>query len=154
MIKIRKAVLWDIDSIKELIDQHTRSGLLLPVSREKIAEIIRDFIVAVTGNHRVVGIVALHIYSDTLAEVRSLAVKKSYQGKGLGTRLVEKCMTEAENLGIKRIFALTKAVDFFKSIDFEDVDMDMLPEKVYKDCLSCKKFHQCDEIAVWKKLKP
>ena len=154
MIKIRKAALWDIDSIKELIDHHTGSGLLLPVSREKLAEIIRDFIVAVTGNHRVVGIVALHIYSETLAEVRSLAVKKNYQGRGIGTRLVEKCMSEAENLGIKRIFALTKAVEFFKSIDFEEVDMEMLPEKVYKDCLSCKKFHQCDETAVWKKLNP
>lgn len=154
MIKIRKAAIRDIDSIKELIEQYTRNGLLLSVTKEKIAEIIRDFIVAVTGNYRVVGIVALHIYSDTLAEVRSLAVKKSYQGKGIGTRLVEKCISEAENLGIKRIFALTKAVEFFKSIDFEDVDMDMLPEKVYKDCLSCKKFHQCDETAVLKKLNP
>lgn len=152
MAKIRKASVSDISGIQGLIDHYARHKLLLHVSREKISERIRDFFVAVDSKKMVVGCAALHIYSENLAEVRSLAVTERFQKKGIGGKLVKKCILEAKSIGINRLFGLTKAPDFFKSLGFTEVKMSMLPEKVYKDCLYCSNFHQCDEIAVLKKL--
>jgi amino-acid N-acetyltransferase len=85
---------------------------------------------------------------EDLAEIRSLAVDKNYQDRGIGKNLVKQCLKEAKALGLKRVFALTYHPEFFKKLGFKDTDKASLPQKIWGDCLRCPKFPECDENAV------
>ena len=95
-----------------------------------------------------------HAYaSEDLAEVRSLVVAPEAQGTGLGRGLVEACVEEAGQLGIRRVFALTAKPVFFERLGFERVARSAFPQKIWKDCFSCRFFESCPEVAVQRMAK-
>jgi amino-acid N-acetyltransferase len=145
---IRKARMADVKTIQALIGEYARKGAMLPRSLSSIYENLRDYFVYENGDGQVIGSAAIHIMWEDLAEVRSLAVREGEMGKGIGTKLVEACISEAIVLGITRIFALTYRPDFFKRIGFREVDKSELPHKIWSDCLKCAKFPDCDEVAL------
>ncbi|MCL6517511.1 N-acetyltransferase [Alicyclobacillus sp.] len=146
-MEIRKATIHDVEQMQPLIQHYADQGLMLPRSAKSLYEHIQCFTVAVI-DERVVGTVGLHILWKDLAEVRSLAVDPGYQGRGIGRRLVERAIWEAEQLGVDQVLSLTYQTDFFHKLNFHIVDRDSLPHKVWKDCVYCKKFDRCDEIAM------
>ena len=89
-----------------------------------------------------------------LGEVRSLAVEAEFAGNGLGRRVVSAIETNAHQLGLTKLMALTYEVRFFNKAGFDIVEMSVLPEKVWGACINCHKFRNCDEIAVLKQLSP
>ncbi len=146
---IRKARVQDVKTIHGLLMHFYKLGLLLPRSYNELYSHLRDFfVVAPFAGGPVVGCCALSITWEDLAEIRSLAVAETMQRQGWGKRLVEACLSEAVTLGLYRIFALTYQVDFFASQGFEEVSKDVLPQKVWSDCIKCPKFPECDEIAM------
>jgi len=148
---IRKARLKDVKDIQRLIKLYSGRGDILPRSLSELYDHLRDFFVFIR-NRRVIGICALHICWDDLAEIRSLAVQEEARNKGMGGELVEACLKESKGLGAKRVFALTYRPKFFEKIGFKRVDKTVLPHKIWTDCLKCVKFPDCDEIAVVKEL--
>lgn len=144
---IRKARTNDALAIYTLINDYAKEGVLLPRSLNAIYENIRDFWVY-EDDGKIVGCCALHVVWEDLAEIKSLAVKKEHTKKGIGFQLVEKCLQEAKELGIKKVFALTYAAGFFEKFGFSVVDKSTLPHKVWGECINCIKFPSCDEIAV------
>jgi len=100
-----------------------------------------------------VGCCALHIFWENVAEVRAFAVKPEFARQGIGTKLAQACLEEAEELGMKEVFTLTYVPGFFKKLGFEITDKNQLPRKVWTGCLACPKFPDCDEIALIKKLR-
>ena len=102
---IRRATTADAAIIESLIQRYVASGTLLPRSVEFIEERASDFLVATVGDH-VVGCVHLEEYSPSLAEVRSLVVEPSWQGRGIGAALVR----ALEELAMVREFPLVFAV--------------------------------------------
>lgn len=149
---IRKAKIQDINQIQSLINYFAKQDLMLPRSLNELYENLRDFWVA-EENKKIVGCSALHISWDDLAEIKSLAVAKSRQKKGLGKDLVEACLSEAIQLGAKQIFVLTYKPDFFKRFGFKRVGTKSLPHKIWAECINCCKFPDCQEIALIKKLE-
>ena len=149
-MKIRKAVVSDIGSIHQLLNQYAKEGLLLPRALSELYDHLRDFFV-MEDDHQantIIGICALGICWEDLAEIRSLAVSRDRQGEKLGTALVGACLQEARFLGLKRIFTLTYVPEFFVTMGFAEVEKSELPHKVWADCLKCTKFPDCDEIAM------
>lgn len=148
--RIRKAVIGDIRHIHRVLSGYGEKGLLLARPLSELYDHLRDFSVIVEENspEPIVGMCALGICWDGLAEIRSLAVVESRHGKGYGARLVECCLREAEELGIRRVFALTYVEGFFASLGFRKVEKSILPQKVWADCFKCSKFPDCDETAV------
>ncbi len=146
-MKIRKAKTNDVKAIQELININARREQMLPRALNDIYEGLRDFYVC-EENGVVIGVCALRILWDDLAEIRSLAVKEEWQKRGIGRRLVSACLKEAKALGIKRVFALTYQVQFFKKLGFKEIPKKRLPQKIWGDCLRCPKFPDCDEHAV------
>jgi amino-acid N-acetyltransferase len=144
---IRKAILQDARQIHQLLLTYAKDGLVLSRSLMEIFEAIRDFYVFVEED-RVVGAAALNICWEDLAEVRSLVVHEDYGGRGVGKHLVEACLSEARQLGIGRIFALTYQQVFFEKLGFEVIEKSELPQKIWGDCIKCAKFPECDEIAL------
>ncbi len=144
---IRKARIADAKIIHRLLIGYAREGLMLSRSLPEIYETIRDFYIF-EENEEVLGTVCLHICWDNLAEVRSLAVEKGHEGRGIGRSLVKSCLEEARQLGLTRVFALTYRADFFFRLGFRMIEKSELPQKIWGDCMKCAKFPECDETAV------
>lgn len=148
MEKVRKPKVTEVEGIKTLIDDAVKKGSVLPRELQELFENVRDFYVYVTPAGEIGGCVALHIDTIELAEVRSLVVREDLRGQGIGERLVDAVLLEAQNLDIARVYALTRVVPFFTKSGFHIVDKSELPYKVFKDCLRCRLFPGCDEVAV------
>lgn len=156
MFQIRKACLEDIEFITGLVNHPRNLNILLSLTKELLIDQIRDYMVIelIQENDRNIplGCASLHVYTSSLAEIRSLNILPEYTGNGYGRALVEGCLTEAAQIHVKRVFVLTKTCGFFEKLGFKVVTMETLPEKVYKDCLKCNRFHRCDETAMVKEL--
>ena len=148
---IRKARIGDISQIHRLVNQFAEQELMLPRSLSGLYESIRDFWVC-EANKQIVGCCALHVVWQDLAEIRSLAVKKTCQKKGIGRKLIDVAIREAKGLGCKSIFILTYIPIYFKKLGFRKINKDKLPHKIWSECISCPKFPNCKEEAVIKKL--
>jgi N-acetylglutamate synthase-like GNAT family acetyltransferase len=105
------------------------------------------------GDGQLLGCGALHFYSPTLGEIRSLAVREDAKTHGVGRRLVEELIQEAVGYELDAVFAFTYVVEFFRKTGFHPVERGVLPLKAWKDCLRCPKFQACDEIAVLRFLR-
>jgi amino-acid N-acetyltransferase len=144
---IRKAQISDVKEIQKLLITFASRGDMLSRSLSEIYESLRDFYVF-DEEGIIMGTAALHIVWDDLAEVRSVAVAENVGRKGIGSQLVQACITEAREIGLKRIFCLTYKPDFFGKHGFYLVDKSELPHKVWGDCIKCVKFPDCDENAM------
>ncbi len=144
---IRQATMDDVEIISALIANYAQQGLLLPRAVQSICETLLNFRVAELDG-KVVGVAALHILGDDLAEIRSLAIEGSAQGMGLGKALVAELFDLAELLRIPRVLALTYQEAFFTRCGFHVIEKGTLRQKIWKDCIHCRKFPICDEIAM------
>ena len=144
---IRKAKISDVKSIQSLVNHYADSGQMLPRTLNELYEDLRDFHVY-EENGSLIGVCALHVSWDGLAEIRSLAVRKDRIKSGIGTALVRQCLAEAAELLAERVFVLTYQEGFFKKLGFTAVDKKELPHKIWTDCLNCVKFPDCDESAL------
>ena len=146
-LSVRKARMGDIRAIHALLMTSSADGLLLPRSLTDLYGHLRDFFV-VEGDGATVGCGALSIIWENMAEVRSLAVAAHARRKGCGRLIVEACVSDARGLDIHRLFALTYQLPFFNALGFSVVEKEVLPQKVWVDCVHCPKFPDCDETAV------
>lgn len=144
---IKKATIKDVRNIQSLINAFAKKDLMLPRSLNEIYENIRDFYVCVEDD-RIIAVSALHILWEDIAEIKSVVVSNEHQRKGIGKKLIKKCLKEATVLGLKNVFALTYKPDFFISLGFKEIDKNTLPQKIWGECLKCHKFPECDESAV------
>ena len=144
---LRKARIADVKDIQKLLMIFASRGDMLSRSLSELYESVRDFYVVEEGGI-LLGAAALHIVWDDLAEVRSVAVAEDVGRKGIGGRLVDACISEAREIGLRRIFCLTYKPDFFAKHGFHLVDKSELPHKVWGDCIKCPKFPDCDENAM------
>ena len=146
-MKIRKATLKDADGIVHLINVYAEVGQMLFRSREDVCAHIRDFLIA-EKDGQIAGACGLSFGPGSLVEVRSLAVHPDYYRQGIGTALVNACIMQATLAQCDRIFVLTYALPLFKKLGFRIINMDQLPDKVWKDCQGCRKQDHCDETAM------
>jgi amino-acid N-acetyltransferase len=144
---IRKANIADVKAIQSLVNQFADSGQMLPRSLNELYEHLRDFHVF-EEKGSLIGVCALHVSWDGIAEIRSLAVRRDRMKQGIGADLVKHCLAEAAQLQIERVFVLTYQDGFFRKLGFIDVDKKELPHKIWTDCLNCIKFPDCDESAL------
>jgi amino-acid N-acetyltransferase len=152
-IEVRKASMQDIPALLDLINGYAAKGVMLSRTEFELSENMRDFMVAYDGN-TLAGCGAMHFYSPTMGEVRSLAVAESHRKHGIGRLMVDALVYEAKLYGLDAVFAFTYVEEFFAKAGFHVVERGELPLKAWKDCLRCPKFQACDEIAVVRVLRP
>ena len=141
----RKATTNDVEYIHKLINSFASKDVMLPRSLSEIYENLRDYTVYLDDN-KVMGCVALHVYWEDLAEIRSVAVEEAFQRRGIATKLTNICMKECQDLQIKRMFVLTDVPLFFEKCGFYRITKDELPHKIWTECVRCHKFPGCTEI--------
>jgi amino-acid N-acetyltransferase len=146
-LRTRLAVLSDVPYIHGIIEPYSYEGVLLPRSVAELCENVRDFVVT-EEEGRIVGCGALHLYGTHLAEIRSIAVPPPSRRRGIGRSLVAALMEESRRHGVTCVCLFTRTPDFFKRLGFEIARRELLPDKIYKDCVHCPRLTDCDEIAM------
>lgn len=141
----------DMEQVRDLVSFYASKDRMLARSLSYLYENIRDFTVAVDGK-LIAGCSSLHVSWKELAEIKSLAVDPRYANKGVGKKLLEKCLAEAKQLGMKTVFTLTMEPDFFRKAGFKKVERNKLPMKIWGECRNCPKYPDCDETAMIKKI--
>jgi amino-acid N-acetyltransferase len=154
---IRPAREEDVPHIVALVNHFAGQNLMLPRTEESVHRTLADWLVAVPMTPDgaatpdappVVGCGALVPLTDTLVEVRSLAIHASQHGKGLGSVIVQALIDMAREREYHQVCALTLRENFFTRLGFHVVDRWSISPKVWQACIYCPKFHRCDEIAV------
>ena len=147
---LRKARIDDVKTIHRMINSSSGKGEMLPRSLMDIYSSLRDFFVYYDEDEtQIIGVCAMNIIWENLAEIRSLYVDEKHRGKGIGRKLVEACVSEAITLGLFKVFTLTYKKDFFVQLGFKEIDRSLLPEKIWSDCFRCSKYPDyCDEVAM------
>ncbi len=153
-LNIRTARVGDVPAIYELIRKFADRKVMIRRSMGELYESIREFLVAVDEEGRVVGCVALHVFWEDLAELKCLAVAEEAQGMGVGRKLVDACWEQASDLEINSVFALTYAVGFFERCGYAQIDKAELPHKIWNECVRCPLFPNCTEVALIRSHEP
>ncbi|AXX92637.1 GNAT family N-acetyltransferase [Malaciobacter molluscorum LMG 25693] len=147
-IKFFKPTVSHIKDMQTLVKPEVDSGKILLRTEDEMANTIRSYIV-VSVDGKMAGFTALHIHSSRLAEVRSLIISKEFRGLKLGKKLVEACIEEGRKYELSQILSLTYEQGFFESIGFRKIEKEDIPEhKIWADCIRCKLFPICEEIAM------
>lgn len=158
MFVYRKAILDDIPKMMKIFEFEVEKGLLLPRSRDSFASEIRSFFCAFYEDENqdgmdedLVGFCALRIYSERLAEIRSLVVAEDYRSQGIGGVLVENTIQDGLLLGVREFLVLTYRVNFFQQLGFHQIPKENISDyKIWADCITCRHFPNCNEIALLK----
>src|SRR5690625_7770607 len=106
-ITIRPARPADVHEISEIVQPLVEERILLGRDLVDFYEQIQGFFVAEDAASVIVGCGALHVMWEDLAEIRTLAVRPQWLGRGVGSALVTRLIERARELGLRRIFCLT-----------------------------------------------
>jgi len=146
----RPAEPRDMDAILGILSVDEPDGFLLPITAEELTTHLADFEVAMDAE-RVVGVGRLKRFTDSLGEVRTLKVAVDQRNRELGRTLVRALLQRARAARLKHVFALTNEnqIRFFERLGFRIIAKELLPLKIWTDCLACRKRDACDETAMW-----
>jgi len=134
--------------MQQLVALEVKNGNILERNSSEMATTIRSYIVAYDED-KIVGFVALHIHTATLSEIRSLVVDSEFRKQGIGTGLINRAIEEAKFYGLKSVLVLTYQQKLFEKFGFKVIAKESIPEtKIWLDCIKCKHFPICDEIAL------
>lgn len=121
---LRPAVAADLPAIEDLL---VASGL--PTAG--VAEALEGFLVAESAPEQIVGVVGVEACCSEYALLRSTAVDPAWRGTGLGKRLVERAIAEAESRGMRALYLLTTTAErYFPSFGFVKTTRDAVPDEV------------------------
>jgi amino-acid N-acetyltransferase len=133
---IRSARTSDVPVIRKMIDANVESGRLLSKATVTLYEDIQEFCVAeLVDDGALAGCGALHVMWEDLAEIRTVAVHPACQGMGIGHAIVDALLARARALGVRRVFVLTFAVNFFARHGFRPISGTPVAAEVYSELL-------------------
>jgi amino-acid N-acetyltransferase len=142
----RKATIKDVSGILTLVNFYAAKNLMLPRSEDAVIQNLRDFFVAAeTTSKKIVGCAALHLYTDRLSEIKSLAVAEEHTRRGIGSKLIKRCLAEAKALGVPKVFTLTYVPEIFAKNKFKPSFKELLPQKIWEECRLCPRRDNCAE---------
>ena len=144
---IRPAAREDVDTMVRIIAHYASQGLMLPRSHSAVLEALSNYLV-VDVDGEIIGCGGLDQYTKETAEIYGLATSPEKSIRGTGSALVGALIEKARSEKISQVFALTLAPAFFQKMGFRTVEQKDLPMKVWKDCVACPKYGNCDETAM------
>lgn len=122
MVDIIKASNKDLESVYSLLK-------LVDLPTEGVADNFHNFLVAWERN-QLQGCAGIEIYED-VGLLRSIAVHPSFQGHGLGRKLVETIQRFSIEKGLNDIYLLTEtAEEFFSKQNYVVIPRNEADEKV------------------------
>ena len=80
------------------------------------------------------------INNNGIYQVKTLAVTKEYQGRGIGRYLMDKMVHELRELGAKKVILNAKEPGFYEKVGFTESPMDT--KDIEYDCSDCEHFNR------------
>lgn len=114
---VRSAGPRDAEGVCAVIEHSASAGGVLRRALTDVEMAIDSFAVAEVGQ-RIIGCAALHVVDTDTAEVRSVAVHEDAAGLGVGSWVVDHLLDIAEQIGLCRVFLVTKIPGFFSRMGF------------------------------------
>ena len=133
-VLVRGAKTSDIKKIRLIVDTYASERKLLSKETVTLYENVQEFTVAEV-NGEVVGCGALHVLWEDLAEVRTVAVIKEWQGKKIGHAILEHILVKAKEIGVRKVFCLTFETKFFGSHGFTEIQGAPVEPEIYAQLL-------------------
>ena len=146
-MSVRRARMSDVDKVHQLVNIQADKGEILPRSLDNIIHDVQNFVVAELDGE-VVGCASLYIYQTGLAEIRSVVVDESAQGKGQGQALVQYLLEFAHQMELEQIIVLTYIPEYFTSLGFNLIDKNSLAENIIEDSEPSPHKDPDDEVAM------
>jgi N-acetylglutamate synthase-like GNAT family acetyltransferase len=125
--------LDEFGQAERLLERGERAGVLKARNADETAAVLAGgFGVTVCGRHLagIAGLLTAPYAEERAGEIVGLYTITRFKGEGLGDRLVQRLLAEAELMGLDAVFAVTvdaRAELFFTRLGFERVDADELP---------------------------
>ncbi len=123
-IEIRKAISSDIKDIKRILSFYY-------LDTEKVEDELAGFIVAVSD-----GTVVACASMDAV-ELRSIAVLPAYRNRGIGSRLMDWILEQADT-----IYLRTTSPMFFEKKGFHRLQ-NAVKKVTWEECAECDRFDKC-----------
>ena len=121
-VALRPARADDLEAVTALLRAHQ-----LPL--DGVSAPLEGYLVAETAG-RVTGVIGLERYGD-FGLLRSAAVDETRRATGIGSRLVERLLSDAAARHVKAVYLLTTTAEaYFPRFGFEVVARDIVPEPV------------------------
>lgn len=141
--KIRQATKNDVTEILSLIRPLQDKGVLVPRQATEISKDINHFHV-LEQDEKIIGVVALYVYSQNIGEIACVAVKTNYQKLGYGTKLIKFIEAAAIAQGLSKLFVLsTQTAHWFMEHAYQQTEISKLPiakQKLYNYARNSKPF--------------
>ncbi len=153
-VTIRQADLRDARQICALIKSNPLELIVRPLG--DIVRNIDRFTVVLAGG-RLVGCASYTImpeagnFSKATVELTSVAIRKTWRGRGLGRQLVVAMVERVLRIHPVQILVLTYTPDFFRKIGFVRISKKDIMHKIYSGCVNCTKHSNpftCPEVAM------
>ncbi len=126
---IRKMNKEDISSVYSLMQPFVKEGNLLPRTKQNLFAQLDDFVVYELDG-RIRACAGMHCYPGKQAEIIGVTVDHSCSKQGIGAKLIEHFIKEAQKLKFVSLFILTtQSSDWFEKFNFVPDSISSLPEK-------------------------
>lgn len=124
MAEIKKAQKSHLKAIFHLLQENESHT-------EEVEENIENFWIICEGKE-IIGCAGLEIYGK-VALLRSVAIRKDRQHKGLGQTLTRSILAFAKKRKVKKLYLLTlTAADFFRKFGFRRIERDEVDHAIQK----------------------
>ncbi len=130
---MRRATTRDVPAIERLIEPLVHDRILLGKDRVVFYEAVQEFRVAESESGELIGCGALHVMWEDLGEVRTLAVTSDRRTQGVGHALLTRLETDAQALGLSRLFCLTFETAFFTDHGYAEIGEGVVSQDVYAE---------------------
>jgi len=126
---VRTATEADVEAIRGALVANAGDTSLFQQSERRIRRNLGDFVV-VSDTDRLVGCAAVHRHTPANAEILAVAVDPAAQGRGVGTILMQACITRATDAGATFLWLATQKPDYFARYGFVRMSKWRLPLRV------------------------
>lgn len=116
-VEFRRATSQDVLAVSDFLKPFVNQKKLLRRTSSELELLVPSGFVATSEGH-IVGFAAVEIYSRKLAEIQCLAVEPKYQGQGLGSELVRRCVELADQRGVMEVLAISSSDSFLQKLGF------------------------------------
>lgn len=133
---------------EEMIPMFIEAGLEMEPDEKRPAGLLECYELIDNNTGRRVGGGSLVYMCDEYV-IKTVAIEKAYQGKGLGTDLVKTIMQDAKERGAKRIYLNAKVPAFYETLGYTIVPHEEAPD--ISTCYLCHRYHNGCDSEIMKK---
>ena len=117
-ISVRATTTGDLASVAAFLQPFMDAEFILPRTSVELELLLRYAFVAEMDD-MIVGFAAVEVYSKKLAEIQCLAVSERCRRRGVGRKLVSRCVERAKEEKVREVMAITATEELFQDCGFD-----------------------------------